>query len=352
LMNLDANLPGNATANGATAAGRNFTDTVNPSGAIFTTDKTTTFSGIWKMYYTNASKTSNIGTGSSCVVWVKNAGFQIKNMTIENSYNENFTSSTYYSVNKQLPEGNHQAVALEADGVNGKQHYDKIRLISNQDTLYIKASAVFTTIRTYFSNCYVEGDVDFIFGRATAYFYKCEIKALGSRGVTNAYCTASSANYNTTYGYVFDDCDFTSDGIGIAAASTASVNLGRQWFESISTSPYNAATVILGTNSSTTDTRDATHCPRYVYEAVGKVIIKNSRIGNHITKTQPWADWATSGTAYRLVQYTSDDYWSNLSTVLTTNAAVNGTTTMTTLYSTGKKSPAETFLAEYNNVNN
>ena len=303
------------------------------------------------MYFSNASKTSNIGTGSSCVVWIKNSGFQMKNMTIENSYNENYTSTTYYSVNTQLAEGNHQAVALEADGVNGKQHYDKIRLISNQDTLYIKASAVFSTIRTYFSNCYIEGDVDFIFGRATAYFYKCEIKALGSRGVTNAYCTASSANYNTTYGYVFNDCDFTGDGKGIAAAGTAGVNLGRQWFESISASPYNSTKVILGTNNSSSDIRDAIHCPRFVYEAVGKVIIMNSRIGNHINKTQPWADWATSGSAYRLAQYSSDDYWTYLAKALADNAAINGSTTMTTLYPSGKKSPAEPFLAEFNNVN-
>jgi hypothetical protein len=95
--------------------------------------------------------------------------------------------------------------------------------------------------------------------------------------------------------------------------------------------------------------KDATHCSKFVCEAVDKTIIVNSRIGKHINKTNSWDDWAASGSAYRVAQYNSDNYYNDLSAALKANAGVNGIAITSILVPAGLKSPADPFLAEYNN---
>ncbi|MGM7722776.1 pectinesterase family protein [Metabacillus sp. Hm71] len=77
--------------------------------------------------------------------------------------------------------------------------------------------------RSYFSNCYMEGDVDFIFGSATAVFHKCEIFSKDRSSEVNGYITAASTPIEQRFGYVFIDCRLTSN----AAPNT--VYLGRPW---------------------------------------------------------------------------------------------------------------------------
>jgi pectinesterase len=77
--------------------------------------------------------------------------------------------------------------------------------------------------RQYFENCYIRGDIDFIFGSSTAVFNKCEIYSNDRKEKINGYITAASTPKNEKYGYVFLDCRLTSD----AAAGT--VYLGRPW---------------------------------------------------------------------------------------------------------------------------
>ena len=59
----------------------------------------------------------------------------------------------------------------------------------------------------YFENCYIEGDIDFIFGGACAVFENCEIHSL-RRG----YATAPSTPKEQKYGYIFKNCRFTGEG--------------------------------------------------------------------------------------------------------------------------------------------
>lgn len=311
--------------------------------------------------------TSTIGTSGSAMVWTKNAGFQLKNMTLENTYNENRgTCSGTLNSAGQCPTGNHQAVAFLIDGAD-KVQIENSRFLGHQDTFYSKSSAAAKTVRAFVNKSHIEGDVDFIFGRATIYFNKSTIKSLGARS-SSVYATAPSTNYNTTYGFVFNDCDFTSDGLGVAASGTAGTFLGRQWFEGVRASPYSpsygASVVIDATNSSTNSptTGDCgiasggTTCTNpsspaggsvklVTLETVGKVIILNSRIGAHVNPTTPWADWGntTTAAAYRLAHYSSATYWTAL-----TNAGKNPAT----LYPGGQKNPVEPFLAEYNTVSN
>lgn len=121
--------------------------------------------------------------------------FHAENMTIENSAG---------------PVG--QAVALHVEG--DCCAFVNCRLLGNQDTVYLAGQ----TSRDYFSNCYIEGTTDFIFGAATAYFEKCTLHSK-----TNSYVTAASTNQGKKYGFVFNECKLT------AAEGVGKAYLGRPW---------------------------------------------------------------------------------------------------------------------------
>ncbi len=102
-----------------------------------------------------------------------------------------------------------QAVALRVDG--DRVSFRNCRLLGWQDTLLVNRG------RHYFSHCYIEGHVDFIFGAATAFFDHCELHCL-----RDGYITAASTPQNTPYGLVFADCRIT-------AAADVRTYLGRPW---------------------------------------------------------------------------------------------------------------------------
>lgn len=74
-----------------------------------------------------------------------------------------------------------------------------------------------------YQNCYIEGDVDFIFGSAFAYFDHCTIHSTDRDGDVKGYVTAASTYKDNEYGYVFHQCRFTGD------CPPKSVYLGRPW---------------------------------------------------------------------------------------------------------------------------
>jgi pectin methylesterase-like acyl-CoA thioesterase len=83
--------------------------------------------------------------------------------------------------------------------------------------------------RQYFADCYIEGNVDFIFGDAKAYFEHCEIHAISHKTVM---LTAQSRHYaEQESGFVFNRCKITAD------RDARQIFLGRPW------RPY--ATVVL-----------------------------------------------------------------------------------------------------------
>ncbi|MEV8597731.1 pectinesterase family protein [Streptomyces sp. NPDC052012] len=69
-----------------------------------------------------------------------------------------------------------QAVAVKVQGDRSAFHH--CRFLGHQDTLYADSTALGTFARQYFSHCYAEGDVDFVFGRATAVFEHCHFRTL------------------------------------------------------------------------------------------------------------------------------------------------------------------------------
>lgn len=85
-----------------------------------------------------------------------------------------------------------------------------------QDTLYVKAGT------QYYSNCMIEGAVDYIFGDASAWFGECDIVSNGPGAIT-----ANSREEST------DTAWYAIDNSNIKAASETDLDgevyLGRPW---------------------------------------------------------------------------------------------------------------------------
>lgn len=138
------------------------------------------------------------GTSGSGSIYIFGPDFLAENITFEN------TSG---------PVG--QAVACHVAG--DRAVFRRCRFLGFQDTLYTFGE----NTREYYEDCYIEGTVDFIFGKATAVFNRCELRSKRTGGFLTAPATPQGSNY----GYVFYDCKLTADE-GVEAGS---VWLSRPW---------------------------------------------------------------------------------------------------------------------------
>ncbi|MEU0220005.1 pectinesterase family protein, partial [Streptomyces sp. NPDC006265] len=166
--------------------------------------------------YNNASGTpkpggGTYGTGGSATVAVEADDFQARNLTISNDFDE--------KANQSL--NGHQAVALRtaADRV----FLDGIIVNGDQDTLLLDTASKDRLGRVYVANSYVIGNVDFIFGRATAVVDKSVI-TLKKRwnGTSAGYVTAPSTAANRK-GFLIANSTVNGD------VSAGSFYLGRPW---------------------------------------------------------------------------------------------------------------------------
>lgn len=136
-----------------------------------------------------------------------------------------------------------QALAAYVDA--DRAVFRRCRFLGSQDTLFtgplppspLKGGAFGgprdalpkRNIRQYYEDCFIAGDVDFIFGSATAVFKGCEIFSLRrqlppeEKTPVHGYVTAASTPENAAFGYVFHNCRLTGD------APPRSVYLGRPW---------------------------------------------------------------------------------------------------------------------------
>ncbi|MCP2166444.1 pectinesterase family protein [Goodfellowiella coeruleoviolacea] len=182
------------------------------------------------------------GTSGSASVLIEANDFRAEHVTFENAFDEQAHAG----------ESGHQAVALRLTG--DRAVFVNTRFLGNQDTLYLNSPSTGQISRAYLRDCYVEGDVDFIFGRGTAVFDGGEIRSL-DRGSTsnNGYVTAASTALANPYGFLFHRSRFTSD------APAGTVHLGRPWH--------------------------AGGDPN----AVGQVVVRESALAAHI-RSSPWTD--------------------------------------------------------------
>jgi pectinesterase len=120
---------------------------------------------------------------------------------------DTFSADSITFENSAGPVG--QALAIRVDGDHAA--FRHCRFLGWQDTMLLNRG------REYFSDCYIAGHVDFIFGAATAWFENCQIHCLRP-----GYITAASTPADQPYGFVFSHCQ-------IDGAAGAKTFLGRPW---------------------------------------------------------------------------------------------------------------------------
>jgi pectin methylesterase-like acyl-CoA thioesterase len=124
------------------------------------------------------------GTLGSATFSINATDFSAMNITFANSYGDGT-----------------QAVAVAASA--DRATFCNCRFLGNQDTLYTRGSG---TPKQYFRNCYIDGNVDFIFGNAIAVFDSCVIYAKTRTNAGSSYITAANTPQGQAYGYVFRNC--------------------------------------------------------------------------------------------------------------------------------------------------
>ncbi|MFH9860114.1 pectinesterase family protein [Streptomyces sp. NPDC017202] len=165
--------------------------------------------------YNNASGTpkpggGTYGTGGSATVAVEADDFQARNLTISNDFDE--------AAHQDIAG---QAVALRTAA--DKVFLDGVIVSGDQDTLLVDTASKDKLGRVYMANSYVVGNVDFIFGRATAVIDKSVI-TLKKRwnGTSAGYVTAPSTAAGRK-GILIANSTVNGD------VSDRSFHLGRPW---------------------------------------------------------------------------------------------------------------------------
>ncbi|WP_408990356.1 pectinesterase family protein [Streptomyces shenzhenensis] len=131
-----------------------------------------------------------------------------------------------------------QAVALKVQGDRSAFH--DCRFLGHQDTLYADSTALGVFARQYFARCYAEGDVDFVFGRATAVYEGCHFRTLNRTDLAAApygFVFAPSTAAASPYGYLVSRSRISSE------APDAAYKLARPWVPSSDTTARPALVV-------------------------------------------------------------------------------------------------------------
>ncbi|WP_330274803.1 pectinesterase family protein [Lentzea sp. NBC_00516] len=151
------------------------------------------------------------GTTGSATATIAASGFTARDLTFRNSFDR-----------AKHPEiTGTQAVAVKATG--DRMLFDRVRFEGHQDTLYADTPDVATRSRQYYRDCAITGDVDFLFGRATAVFERATITALNRGGDPNGYVTAASTRKDNPHGFLIVNSKILSD------APAGTYFLGRPW---------------------------------------------------------------------------------------------------------------------------
>ncbi|MEU8973557.1 pectinesterase family protein [Streptomyces monashensis] len=175
--------------------------------------------------YDNAAGTpkpggGTYGTTGSATVTVQPDGFTARWITFANDW----LRADHPGVSGT------QAVAVKVQG--DRSAFLHCRFLGHQDTLYADSMALTAFARQYYAHCHVEGDVDFVFGRATAVYEHCCFHTLDRTDLTAA-----------PYGFVFAPSTARANPHGILAvrsrftsgARDGAYKLARPWVPSYET---------------------------------------------------------------------------------------------------------------------
>ncbi|MFF5291108.1 putative acyl-CoA thioester hydrolase [Paractinoplanes globisporus] len=208
----------------------------------------------WPMFQSCATKTSATAGLCATVVWAQSTDLQLKGLTITNTLLDT------------VDRGTHQALALRTDA--DRTQLEGMRLISRQDTFLANADDVARIARVSVRDSYIEGDTDFVFGRAAAVFTATHFHLVSSRKASGGVIFAPNTAPNYPYGFLVTHCLITADD-GYAAAPTGF--LGRAWDQGASATGY-----LPGITPN------------------GQLVIRDSLIGAGFNAVTPWAPAATT----------------------------------------------------------
>jgi len=149
------------------------------------------------------------GTSGSFSVAIDASDFTAENITFRNTYSP------------QAGISGTQAVALRSNG--DRQQFLNCKLLGFQDTYYTWGGS--GTGRLYLKDCFIEGTVDFMFGRDIAVFDSCTIHEMRNGGTL----TAGSTDPSSLFGYVYRNCTIIADSVGYDGNVDAAFYLGRPW---------------------------------------------------------------------------------------------------------------------------
>ncbi|WP_405812146.1 pectinesterase family protein [Streptomyces sp. NBC_01520] len=167
--------------------------------------------------YNNASGTQKpdgsgpYGTGGSATVAAEANGFQARNLTISNDFDE--------AANQNM--SGLQAVALRTAA--DKVFLDSVIVTGDQDTLLLDTASKATLGRVYMTDSYVVGNVDFIFGRASAVIDKSVITLKKRWDGSSAGYIAAPSTAADRKGFLINNSTVNGD------VSAATFYLGRPW---------------------------------------------------------------------------------------------------------------------------
>lgn len=198
--------------------------------------------------YDNASGTPKPGGGTYGTAGSATATFTANDITVTGVTIQNTWERSAHPDVRDT-----QAVALNASG--DRQKYLNSRFIGHQDTVLNWAPSATGQYRQYFRHCFVAGDVDFVFGNATAVYDHVNI-TLRDRGAAaggnNGYLAAPNTDAAKPYGILITDSTISSP------ARPGTYYLGRPWHPGAS--------------------------------AVGQLVIRNTSLPAAVKTGGPWTD--------------------------------------------------------------
>ena len=221
---------------------------VNPDGRYAEGDPA------WAMFRSCADRTATTAGLCATVVWAQRTDLQIKGLTITNTLLDT------------VDRGTHQALALRTDA--DRTLIEDVRLIGRQDTFLANADDVARIARVVVRDSYIEGDTDFVFGRAAAVFTGTHFHLVSSRKASGGVIFAPNTAPAYPYGFLVLRSLITADE-GYRAAPTGF--LGRAWDQGASATGY-----LPGVTPN------------------GQLVIRDSVLGQGFNPFTPWAPAATT----------------------------------------------------------
>ncbi|MEN3111173.1 putative acyl-CoA thioester hydrolase [Uliginosibacterium paludis] len=234
---------------------------VNPAGEFQPGDPA------WYMYEACSGVPAGqlIDTPAAAVFWSQAPDLELCRLSITNTLLDTVDGST------------HQAVALRSDG--DRTRLEDVRLVSRQDTFFCNAGeragpdnrlGAYPTdriARVYARHCYIEGDTDYVFGRASAVFEACHFHSVSSRHLRPAIIFAPNTPHDRPTGFLALQCRFTGDAFHRQQGQCC---LGRSW-DFAARNGY-----LPGVTSN------------------GQVLVRDSHIDEAYSLASPWGRAATS----------------------------------------------------------